>query len=1182
VASESPGLIGSTLSHYKVLERLGKGGTGDAWKALDLDLERLVAIKILPAEAGFGEEARRRLLAQAAAAAALGDPQLCAILETGETGDGQPYVVTPFCEGETLADRLRQAPLPPGRAIELAGRIAAAVARAHAHGIVHGDLKPGNVLITPEGEVRLVDFGLAGLAHPAAGDALAYRSPEQLRGEAEADPPSDVWALGVLLYQMLTGRLPYAGADAAGLLASIGGGTPAPLPAAAPPALAPILAAALAREPARRYSGAAELRDDLAAAEGTHLLPASLGTTLLEMPLAGLEVTEREGSGGRAGAAAVRPAGEGPAGSAEEEASPGAGARSGMIGRTVAHYRILDHLGTGGMGVVYKAADTKLERTVALKFLPYALTRDQRAKERFLQEARAASGLDHPNICTIHEVGETAEGQLYLAMACYDGETLGRRIERGPLPVAEAIDIARQTAQGLAKAHRAGIVHRDVKPANLMLTADGLVKILDFGIAKLAKAAGATRVGFAVGTPAYMSPEQARGEDVDPRTDVWALGVVLYEMLTAERPFRGADREAVVAALQRDEPPRLSTVRPEVPPELERIVGRMLAKSPEDRYPNVAEALADLAALEAARPDAARRWSPLRAGLGAALALALLGIGGYLALRGGKRGPVQTSFARLTDLGGESSPSLAPDGHWFAYVKTSLDGKGEIYRQQVTSAVPQRLTLGIPESSSQPAISPDGRRIAFRSEHAGGGVFVMNADGSGIAKLSAFGFNPAWSPHGDALVVATEPVTDPAVRVTKSQLWRIDVRTRRARLLTAGDAVQPSWSPNGQRIAYWGLPHSTARRVLWTMPAAGGAAQEVLDDKNLNWDPVWSPDGKYLYLASDRGGSMGFWRIAIDASGKPHGDLQSVQTPAQWAGFLSIAQDGQHLAFASVTRQANLFRTDLDAAAGRVDGALQGITQGERAVRSADVSPDGQRVVFDYATPQEDLFLARADGTEVVALTNDAFKDRIPRWSPDGKRILFYSNRSGSYEAWTIGPDGRGLRRETFASNRALYFPLWSPDQRRIALSPESSNLALVDLAPPPSWRRIQVLDRAPGQQDFAATSWSPDSQRLAGTVSLPNGTGLDGIALYSLASHRYERISERGTGAVWLHRTPKLLYLDGGAIHLLDVPTRRTLLLLRPAAGSKFTWVAVDGNDSMLYLVQTRETGVVGMLTLE
>ncbi|HVT16624.1 MAG TPA: serine/threonine-protein kinase, partial [Thermoanaerobaculia bacterium] len=194
--------------------------------------------------------------------------------------------------------------------------------------------------------------------------------------------------------------------------------------------------------------------------------------------------------------------------------------RSDLIGGTVSHYRVLEILGGGGMGVVYKAEDTRLGRPVALKFLPPELTRDPRAKARFLQEARAASALDHPNICTIHEVGETADGQLFLAMACYEGETLKRRLERGALPLAEVIDFALQAARGLAKAHGRGIVHRDVKPANLMLTGDGIVKILDFGIAKLAGATTLTRAGSLLGTPAYMSPEQAFDDEVDARTDL--------------------------------------------------------------------------------------------------------------------------------------------------------------------------------------------------------------------------------------------------------------------------------------------------------------------------------------------------------------------------------------------------------------------------------------------------------------------------------------------------------------------------------------------------------------------------------------------------------------------------------------------------------------------------------------
>jgi serine/threonine protein kinase len=201
-----------------------------------------------------------------------------------------------------------------------------------------------------------------------------------------------------------------------------------------------------------------------------------------------------------------------------------------LIGQTVSHYTILEHLGEGGMGVIYKAEDLKLTRPVALKFLPPALTNDPEAKQRFVQEAKAASALDHPNICTVYEINETDDGQMFMAMACYDGETLKKKIERGPLPVERAADIARQASQGLARAHEAGIVHRDIKPANIIVTTRGEVKILDFGLAKLSGMSMMTRTGTTMGTVAYMSPEQARGEKVDQRTDLWALGVVFYQM----------------------------------------------------------------------------------------------------------------------------------------------------------------------------------------------------------------------------------------------------------------------------------------------------------------------------------------------------------------------------------------------------------------------------------------------------------------------------------------------------------------------------------------------------------------------------------------------------------------------------------------------------------------------------
>ena len=258
-------------------------------------------------------------------------------------------------------------------------------------------------------------------------------------------------------------------------------------------------------------------------------------------------------------------------------------------------YRIIERLGAGGMGVVYRARDERLDRDIALKFLSPYLSADEAAKRRFLVEARAAAAIEHPNICTVHEIGDTDDGQLYIVMACYEGETLDRRIARGPLPLDDALRIAGEMTRGLAKAHDRGIVHRDIKPANVMVTTDGLVKILDFGIAKLTDTTATQTVG-AIGTVAYMSPEQAFGEIVDHRTDLWSLGVVLYEMLTGVRPFRGpGDKAVLVAALSAD-PDSVHALRPDIPPSVDAVIRRALSKRAQDRYANAAELLAALQA----------------------------------------------------------------------------------------------------------------------------------------------------------------------------------------------------------------------------------------------------------------------------------------------------------------------------------------------------------------------------------------------------------------------------------------------------------------------------------------------------------------------------------------------------------------------------------------------------------
>ncbi|MEJ2636746.1 MAG: protein kinase [Calditrichia bacterium] len=270
-----------------------------------------------------------------------------------------------------------------------------------------------------------------------------------------------------------------------------------------------------------------------------------------------------------------------------------------MIGKVISHYIILEEIGHGGMGVVYKAEDTKLRRKVAIKFLPPDLIRDEDAKNRFIHEAQAASALEHNNICNIHEVDQTDDGQLFVVMACYEGESLKDKIERGPMSVENALDIAIQIARGLEKAHDKGIVHRDIKPANIFLTEDGQVKIIDFGLAKLAGRTLLTKEGTTLGTVAYMSPEQTQGANVDHRTDIWSLGVVLYEMLCGDRPFKGDYEQAVMYSIVNEEPIHLTGVNPEIPQSLEHVVSRALEKNPEKRYQQAGELLDDLESLSA-------------------------------------------------------------------------------------------------------------------------------------------------------------------------------------------------------------------------------------------------------------------------------------------------------------------------------------------------------------------------------------------------------------------------------------------------------------------------------------------------------------------------------------------------------------------------------------------------------
>jgi serine/threonine protein kinase/Tol biopolymer transport system component len=1119
LVQDVPSPAGS-ISRYELRVRLGTGSSGAVYKAWDPELERWVALRLIPPGlAGRGEE-RQPLIREALTVAALEHPNVGPVYDVGEADDGSLFLVSALCEGETLAERSRRGPMRLEGAVVLAAQIAAAVGRAHEHGILHGRLRPSNVWVGADGQVRVVDFGLSSLEErtwrtlrPGAPPPREYLAPELLLGEC-ASPRSDVWALGALFVAMLGRR--------EGL----------------PDDLSRIMERALSPRPADRYPGAGALRDDL---------------RVLRDP-------------------SPRPSGRAPGRMPEL-----AGARH------LSQYRIGELLGGGGMGVVYRAEDLHLGRMVALKFLAADLAGDAAAKARFLQEARAASALDHPNICTVFEIGETGENQLYLAMPCYEGETLKARIGRGPLPINEALDYALQTAKGLARAHRQGIVHRDVKPANLMITSDGLVKILDFGVAKLSGEASLTRAGVAVGTAAYMAPEQVRGEEVDARADLWSLGVVLYEMVTGRRPFPGDNPEAVRHAVLTREPEPVARLRPDAPPGLERAVRGLLGKSVADRYPTADAVAADLRLLLGVSSSSMpmRMSAPYRPRRALWLALALaasIAMAGLLLRLRQEPAPIQPHVNRLTDQeGSELFPSLSPDGTFFTYAR--LDGDDyDIFLQRVGGGNPINLTVDSEVDDTQPAYSPDGRWIAFRSSRDGGGLFVMGATGESVRRVTDFGLQPAWSPDSRELAFATEAVRRPLVRTNPSQLWRVEVATGRCRRVYQGDAVQPNWSPDGRRLAFWGIARPGSARVVRTIPASGGTPTDVLKDGFVNWNPVWAPDGRSLYFVSDRGGSMNLWRIPVDqGTGEVRGEPQPVTTPAESFGAFSLSGDGLRVLFASDEMKTSVEWLAFDPVRGRASGERVAVARSAQGIRAAEPSPDGRWIVLDHESPQEDLFVVRSDGTGLRQITADPFRDRSPGWSADGRWILFSSDRTGHYEIWAIRPDGSGLHRVAGMQDADLYEPSASPDGRRLVCGLSTWGASLVDLSHGQAPRTAApITGRGDDDYVFTARSWSPDGRSLTGSFALRKAMRWVGIGVYSFDSGAFDLLLDRGQRASLVGGNRTLVYLDGGAIHALDRRTGRTWQVAKPPGKTQFVYLSPSRDGRKLYAVRTQDEGDV------
>ena len=578
-----------------------------------------------------------------------------------------------------------------------------------------------------------------------------------------------------------------------------------------------------------------------------------------------------------------------------------------LVGRQVNHYEIIERLGGGGMGVVYKARDTKLGRLVALKFLAPHLTADEGLKKRFMQEARAASSLDHSNIGTIHEINETEDNQLFIAMAYYEGQTLRSALSDGPLPIPVAINYATQIAKGLSSAHRATIIHRDIKPANVIITSDDTVKIVDFGLAKMAGESQLTKTGSTIGTMAYISPEHLQGEEVDGRTDIWSLGVVLYEMLTGERPFKGHHDHAVMYGVMHVEPKLVTEIDSSLPDALATIVQRTLQKDPVDRYINIDVLIDDLNAfIRGEAPSADRPATPSKAIrtttkrssktwwiTGASvLVAALAAVLAFNLLQTSPPAP-QASPQRITFTGNAFMPALSPNGELMAYYSQDTDSLGSIKIQEVSGGQPidALSAITIPPFQDTPfRWSRDGKMLAVPTVVNGSGaLYLLSRLGNQIRTISDWSTaRLSWAPDGSSIAMMAGAI---------STIFIVDISTLKTteigldRELSYINGID--WSPSGDKFAV--TSESDTGYQLATFDMTGQLVQVIAEDSLQISSPRWNMKSDGIYYLKQDGQERELWKVQMSAAGKRKGKPQLLQTGLSMGYNVSLSGDNKQL-----------------------------------------------------------------------------------------------------------------------------------------------------------------------------------------------------------------------------------------------------------------------------------------------